>query len=243
VSREDERERDIVALRTTAERSAAAASTTAEGKMNPSKNQPDEIAQLARDLVDRSPEPLASLECQADFAESVSQADRVWLDRRLAASRRVLDRDHPSRAPRWVPTLYAAMGLPYALVAGVAATMLRDMNMPDDQITLHLGGIGVVWSLKPLWAPLLGIAWTKREWILLMQGCLAGLFACLALLLGTNAHGLLFAVLWLVAPVIDHGFNSVTLSAQGGALSWMIGASWGWLSSGLTEASIPLPPE
>ena len=65
--------------------------------------------------------------------------------------------------------------------------------------------------------------------------------------MGAARHPLRFlviaVVIWLPVPVLDHGFNSVTLSAQGGALSWMIGTSWGWLSRGLREARTTLALE
>ncbi|WP_406699105.1 hypothetical protein V5E97_09520 [Singulisphaera sp. Ch08] len=76
---------------------------------------------------------------------------------------------------------------------------------------------------------------------------LVGAAVSVAVGVGAVRHPLTFLaialVLWGGAPVIDHGFNAVTLSAQGGALAWMIGSSWGWLSRGLRDARIPLPPE
>lgn len=37
-------------------------------------------------------------------------------------------------------------------------------------------------------------------------------------------------VVWAGAPVMHHGFNAVTLSAQGCLLAWMVGAPAGWVS-------------
>jgi hypothetical protein len=48
-------------------------------------------------------------------------------------------------------------------------------------------------------------------------------------------------VVWAFAPVTYHGFDAVTLSAQGCVLAWMVGAPAGWISRSMTKARKPSP--
>src|ERR1700737_1737530 len=88
----------------------------------------------------------------------------------------------PVRHPvAWVPTAYLAQGVPFAIVIWVAGTMFKDLGHSDTQITLGTARVGIVWSLKPFWAPLLDMFGTKRRWVLAMEAVM-----CL-LLLGLGA--------------------------------------------------------
>ncbi len=42
-------------------------------------------------------------------------------------------------------------------------------------------------------------------------------------------------VVWAGAPVMHHGFNAVTLSAEGCVLAWIVGAPAGWVSRSVTK--------
>jgi len=80
----------------------------------------------------------------------------------------------------WVPTLYLAMGIPFAMVNWVVASMFKNMGYSDTAIMAATGGIVVVWSLKPLWAEFLDMSATKRTWVLSMEFLLCALLAVVA---------------------------------------------------------------
>ena len=61
----------------------------------------------------------------------------------------------------WVPSLYFAMGIPFSIVIWVAGTMFKDLGNSDGQITVATASIGIMWSLKPLWAAFLDMYRTK----------------------------------------------------------------------------------
>src|SRR6187402_3825217 len=88
------------------------------------------------------------------------------------------------RAPQWwVPSSYLAEGIPFAMVIWVAGTMFKDLGHSDSEITLSTASIGIMWSLKPLYAGFLDMFKTKKFWILCMEFAMATLFGLLALAL------------------------------------------------------------
>src|SRR5216110_4086152 len=90
----------------------------------------------------------------------------------------------PARHPAfWVPSAYLAEGIPFAMVIWVAGTMFKDLGHSDGEITLATASIGIVWSLKPLWAAFLDMYRTKRFFVLAMQFAISSLFLLLALAL------------------------------------------------------------
>ncbi len=99
-----------------------------------------------------------------------------------------------------MPTAYLAEGIPFAMVIWVAGTMFKDLGHSDSEITLGTASVGIVWSLKPLWAPFLDMVGSKRRWVLAMEVALFVLLACLSGSLGLASYfhvGIL--ILWLVA--------------------------------------------
>jgi PAT family beta-lactamase induction signal transducer AmpG len=71
-----------------------------------------------------------------------------------------------SRSPwLWIPTLYLAEGLPYALVMSVAAVLYKNLGESNTKITLWISLLGWPWILKPLWSPVADILKTRRHWI------------------------------------------------------------------------------
>ncbi|MDP9001735.1 MAG: MFS transporter [Myxococcota bacterium] len=107
----------------------------------------------------------------------------------------------PVPVPRvWVPTLYLAMGIPFALANWVVATMLKDLGYSDTPIMAATGSIVVVWSLKPFWAEFLDMSWTKRVWVLSMEFFLCGVIAAMAIVMRLpNYFAIITALLWVVA--------------------------------------------
>jgi PAT family beta-lactamase induction signal transducer AmpG len=105
-----------------------------------------------------------------------------------------------SRAASWVPTAYLAEGIPFAMVIWVAGTMFKDLGRSDAEITVGTASIGLAWSLKPLWAPLLDMAQTKKFWILSTEVAMAVFLASAALAIrAPGAFHSVLAILWLVA--------------------------------------------
>ena len=52
----------------------------------------------------------------------------------------------------WVITNFVAMGIPFSMVIWVTGTLFKDLGHSDTEITIATGSVGIVWSLKPLWA-------------------------------------------------------------------------------------------
>ncbi len=107
----------------------------------------------------------------------------------------------PPFAPgAWVPTAYLAEGIPFAMVIWVAGTMFKDLGHSDAQITVGTASVGIVWSLKPFWAPLLDMFGAKRHWVIAMEALMCLLLLGLGATLGlaTYFH---FAILmlWVIA--------------------------------------------
>jgi PAT family beta-lactamase induction signal transducer AmpG len=65
----------------------------------------------------------------------------------------------------WIPTLYFAEGLPYALVATVSILLYKDLHVSNGEITFISSWLTLPWMLKPLWSPAVGILKTRRLWI------------------------------------------------------------------------------
>lgn len=98
----------------------------------------------------------------------------------------------------WIPTLYFAEGIPYALVTTVSIALYKDFGVSNKIITFLSSWLGLPWVLKPLWSPAVDILRTRRWWIWSMQLLFAIAFAAVALALpGRNflAWSLVFFVL------------------------------------------------
>src|SRR5688572_31647047 len=95
----------------------------------------------------------------------------------------------PVRRPiLWVPSAYLAEGIPFAMVIWVAGTMFKDLGHSDTEITLFSGSVGIMWSLKPLYAGFLDMFKTKKFWILCMEFAMAALLALVALSLSLPSY-------------------------------------------------------
>jgi PAT family beta-lactamase induction signal transducer AmpG len=76
----------------------------------------------------------------------------------------------PTRNPwAWIPTLYFAEGLPYALVAAASILLYKDLHVSNGKITFISSWLTLPWMLKPIWSPAVGILKTRRLWICGMQ--------------------------------------------------------------------------
>jgi PAT family beta-lactamase induction signal transducer AmpG len=106
-----------------------------------------------------------------------------------------------NRSPfAWVPTAYLAEGIPFAMVIWVAGTLFKDLGHSDSEITLSTASIGIMWSLKPLYAGFLDMFKTKRFWVIAMQLVMAALLGLWASSLAlTNYFVVVILLLWLLA--------------------------------------------
>jgi MFS transporter, PAT family, beta-lactamase induction signal transducer AmpG len=155
---------------------------------------------------------------------------------------------HAETAPRrelgpgsWIPTAYIAEGIPFAIVIWVAGTMFKDLGHSDTEITLGTASVGIVWSLKPLWAPFLDMVGSKRRWVLAMQAVLCLLLAGLSGSLGLASYfHVAILVLWVVAfasatqDICIDGVYITTLGEKAQAswigvqgMSWNVGRIFG----------------
>ena len=86
------------------------------------------------------------------------------------------------------------------MVIWVAGTLFKDLGHTDSEITLATASIGIMWSLKPLYAGFLDMFSTKRFWVLSMEFSMALLFGAMALALRLPSYfQAIIAVLWVVA--------------------------------------------
>ncbi len=100
----------------------------------------------------------------------------------------------------WVPSSYLAEGIPFAMVIWVAGTMFKDLGHSDSEITLWTASIGIMWSLKPLYAGFLDMFKTKRFWVIAMELLMAGVMALWASSLALpNYFMVIILLLWLLA--------------------------------------------
>lgn len=77
---------------------------------------------------------------------------------------------HSSQSPwSYVPALYFMEGLPYVVVTAVSTLMFNKMGVEKSQFALWTSVVGLAWTLKMLWGPVIETTLTKRRWILITQ--------------------------------------------------------------------------
>ncbi|MBP5420015.1 MAG: MFS transporter [Bacteroidales bacterium] len=101
---------------------------------------------------------------------------------------------------RWVPSLYFAEGLPYAVIISVSIVMYKNLGVSNADIALYTSWFYLPWVIKPLWSPFVDLCKTKRWWIIIMQTVMSIGFAAVAFLIPTSFFfQATIAVLWLMA--------------------------------------------
>ncbi len=93
-----------------------------------------------------------------------------------------------SRGPwAWIPTLYLAEGIPYAVITGVSIVLYKNFKVSNRDIAFYTSLLGLPWVLKPMWSPLVDLLKTRRKWIWSTELLAAGGFvgASLAVLVGS----------------------------------------------------------
>jgi PAT family beta-lactamase induction signal transducer AmpG len=134
----------------------------------------------------------------------------------------------------WVISNFIAMGIPFSMVIWVTATLFKDLGHSDTEITIATSSVGVVWSLKPLWAGFLDIFKTKKFFVISMEFVLGVLFVLMGLALNLPAYfGAIIALLWVVAvcsatqDICSDGIYISTLNkAQQAAYIGVQGMAW-----------------
>lgn len=100
----------------------------------------------------------------------------------------------------WVPTLYFAQGLPYALVVTVSVIMYKRLGVSNADIGLYTSFLYIPWVIKPLWSPFVDLKSTKRNWFLGMQLLASLALLAIGLTLPTNIFFITsLACFWMVA--------------------------------------------
>src|SRR5262245_6069114 len=156
----------------------------------------------------------------------------------------------------WVITNFIAMGIPFSIVIWVTGTMFKDLGHSDTEITIATGSVGIVWSLKPLWAGFLDMFKTKKFFVLSMEFVMGTLFVLMGLALTLPGYfTAIIALLWLVAiasatqDICSDGIYISTLNkAQQATYIGVQGMAWNvgrivavsgvvWLAGFLKESS------
>lgn len=87
-----------------------------------------------------------------------------------------------SRNPwTWIPTLYLAQGLPFAVVNTMSVILYKSLGISNTDIAFYTAWLYLPWVLKPLWSPVVDILRTRRWWIWGTQLLLGAGFAAVGL--------------------------------------------------------------
>jgi len=81
----------------------------------------------------------------------------------------------------WIPTLYLAQGLPFAVVNTMSVIMYKSLGISNADIAFYTAWLYLPWVIKPLWSPAVDILRTRRWWIWMMQLLLGAGFAAVGL--------------------------------------------------------------
>jgi len=111
-----------------------------------------------------------------------------------------------SRSPwLWIPSLYFAEGLPYALAMSVSLVLYKNLGVSNTAAAFYTSWFYLPWVVKPLWSPVVDALKTRRAWIWVMQLFIGAALAGVALTIPTvHFFQWTLALFWLLA------FNSAT---------------------------------
>jgi len=100
----------------------------------------------------------------------------------------------------WVPSLYLAEGIPYAIIMALSIAMYKDFGVSNTDIAFYTSWLYLPWVIKPLWSPFVDVIKTKRWWVLTMQTLLGVGMAGVAFALQAPYYfKLTIAIFWLMA--------------------------------------------
>ena len=110
----------------------------------------------------------------------------------------------------WVALLYFAEGFPFGLLFDAFPVYFRTHGMSLTEIGL-LSVVGLPWTLKFLWAPLVDVLGSRRSWIVTCQGLLALDLGLLLFLDPTNIGSLAWG--GLIALAILSATQDIAIDA------------------------------
>lgn len=100
----------------------------------------------------------------------------------------------------WVPSLYLAEGIPYAIINLFSVAMYKDFGVGNAEIAFYTSWLYLPWVLKPLWSPFVDVIRTKRWWVLAMQILLGvGMAAVAFSLSAPQWFKITIGIFWLMA--------------------------------------------
>ena len=100
----------------------------------------------------------------------------------------------------WIPTLYVAEGLPYALAMSVSVVLYKNLGVSNAAIAFYTSWLYLPWVIKPLWSPVVDLLKSRRQWIWAMQLLLSAGLAGVALTIpAPHFFQLTLAFFWLLA--------------------------------------------
>ncbi|MDE5800851.1 MAG: hypothetical protein K2H74_07515 [Paramuribaculum sp.] len=121
----------------------------------------------------------------------------------------------------WVPTLYFAEGLPYAIVMTLTVVMYKKMGLTNAQLAFYTSLLSLPWVVKPLWSPIVDIFSSKRRWIVAMELLISLALGAVALTLpgpswlaATVASFLVTAFLSATHDISADGFYMLSYKQQ-----------------------------
>ena len=82
----------------------------------------------------------------------------------------------------FIPTLYFAQGLPYAIINNFSVVMFKSLGISNELIG-YTTLLSLPWTIKPLWGPLVDSTGSKRNWLVYMQLLLSMMFVLSGFLL------------------------------------------------------------
>ncbi len=100
----------------------------------------------------------------------------------------------------WVPSIYIAEGVPYAIAMTVSVILYKNMGLSNTEIGLYTSWLSLPWVIKPFWSPFVDLFRTKRFWIIAVQLAIGTSLACVALTLpAANFVKYSLAMFWIMA--------------------------------------------
>lgn len=87
----------------------------------------------------------------------------------------------------WVPTAYFAMGMPFIVIAQTISLMYKNMDVSDAKIAFWTSLIGLPWTVKFLWSPVLEMFKTKKYFVIISQFVTGITFTLVAFTLPLNS--------------------------------------------------------
>jgi PAT family beta-lactamase induction signal transducer AmpG len=86
----------------------------------------------------------------------------------------------------FVPVLYFMQSIPNILATESSVAIYKDLGVDNLKITFWTSIIGLPWSFKLFWGPLVDLNFTKRSWTVAMQVLITGSLAIAAAMIPTG---------------------------------------------------------